>query len=62
VVDGRVPAGFDRGLDDVFGRGEVGLTGAEADDGFPRRPQGLGLGVDGQRGRFLDGTDPARHA
>ena len=53
----RVAAGVDGGLDDVVGRREVGLAGAEADDRLARRLQGLGLGVDGQRGRLGDGGD-----
>ena len=39
------------------GRREVGLAGAEADDGLAGRLQGLGLGVDGQGGRLGDGGD-----
>ena len=39
------------------GRREVGLAGAEADDVLARRLQRLGLGVDRERRRFLDGGD-----
>ena len=53
--------GLDRGLDDVGRRREVGLAGPEADDGLAGRLEGLGLGVDGQRGRLGDGGDAPRH-
>ena len=54
------PAGLDGRLHDVGGRREVGLAGTEADDVLAGRPQRLGLGVDGQRGRRGDGGDPGR--
>ena len=57
AVVARVAAGRDGGLDDVVGRREVGLAGAEADDRLARRLQRLGLGVDRQRGGLGDGTD-----
>ena len=41
--------------DDVVGRGEVGLAGAEADDVLAGGLQRLGLGVDGERRRLGDG-------
>ena len=54
----RVSArGRDRGLDDVLGRREVGLAGAEADHVLARGLQRLGLGVDRERGRLVDGGD-----
>ena len=55
----RVAAGGDGGLDDVVGRREVGLAGAEADDRLAGRLERLGLGVDGQGGRLGDGGDAA---
>ena len=59
----RVAAGLDRGLDDVVGRREVGLAGAEADHRTSGGLEGLGLGVHGE-GRGLGdradaGGDPA---
>ena len=60
VVVGRVPAGGDRGLDDVGRRGEVGLARAEADDVLPGRLQRLGLGIHGEGGRGRHGGGPAR--
>ena len=39
---------------DVLGRREVGLPGAEADDILTSGLQRLGLGVDGKRGRLGD--------
>ena len=56
-----VAAGRDGGLDDVVGRREVGLAGAEADDVLALRLQRLGLGVDGQRGRLGDGGESFGH-
>ena len=50
-------AGGGGGFHDVVGRGEVGLTGAEADDVLARRLQRLGPCVDGQRGRLGDRRD-----
>ena len=50
----RIAAGGDGRLDDVVGRREVGLAGPEADDVLALGLQGLGLGVDGQRGRLGD--------
>src|SRR4029453_1430885 len=47
---GGVAEGLGGGLDDVGGGGEVGLTGAEADDRLARSLERLGLGVDGERG------------
>jgi hypothetical protein len=44
---------------DVVGRREVGLAGPEADHVLPRGLEGLGPGVDGQSGRFLDGGNTA---
>ena len=55
VVVLRVAAGGDGRLHDVLGGREVGLAGAEADDVLTLGLQGLGLGVDGQRGRLGDG-------
>ena len=43
-----VASGLHGGLDDVLGRREVGLTGAEADDVLPRSLQGLRFGVNGK--------------
>ena len=57
-----VPAGGDRRLHDVLRGREVRLAGAEADDVLARRLEGLGLGVDGQRGRLGDGPDPSGDA
>ena len=55
LVVAGVAAGLGGGLDDV-GRGrEVRFAGAEADDVLARRLEGLGLGVDGEGGRFGDG-------
>ena len=47
--------GGDGGLDDVVGGGEVGLAGAEPDDGAAGGLQGLGLGVDDEGGGRGDG-------
>jgi hypothetical protein len=58
VVD-RVAAGFDRGLDDVGRRREVGLTGAEADDVLACCPKGLCLVGNGKGCRRGDGADAA---
>ncbi len=58
----RVAARGHRRLDDVVGGVEVGLAGAEADDGFAGGLQGLGLGVDRQGGRLGDGGDAAGQA
>ena len=61
AAGGRVPvvldveAGGGRGLDDVGGGREVGLTGAEADDVLAGRLERLRLGVDGQGGGRGDG-------
>ena len=49
------------GLDDVAGRREVGLAGAEPDHRAPLGLERLGLGVHGQRGRLGDRPDPGRH-
>ena len=57
-----VAAGRDGGLDDVLGRREVGLAGAEADDRHALRLQRLGLGVDGQGGGLGDGGEAPGHA
>ena len=54
VVD-RVLRGGDGGLDDVVGGGEVGFSGAEADDRAAGGLEGLGLGVNGQGGGRGDG-------
>jgi phosphoserine aminotransferase len=56
-VVARVPAGLDRGLDDVGGRGEVGLAGTEADDRLAGGLERLGLGVHRQGRRLGDGGD-----
>ena len=61
VVD-RVLRGGDRRVDDVPGRREVRLTGAEADDRAAGRLEGLRLGVDGQRRRLGDRGQPGGHA
>ena len=53
-----VAAGVDRGLDDVVGRREVRLAGAEADDRAALGLERLGLGVDLERGRLGDRADP----
>ena len=60
VVD-RIRAGLDGGLDDVVGRGEVGLAGPEADHGLARGTQRLGLVGHREGGRRCDGTDAAGH-
>ncbi len=60
VVEARLAARGDRGVDDVCGRREVGFAGAEADDVLTGGPQRFGLGVDCQRRRFLDVGDPPR--
>ena len=57
AVPAGVAAGGDRGLDDVVRRGEVGLAGAEADDGAAGCLEGLGLGVDGQGRGLGDGGE-----
>ena len=53
-----VAAGVDGGLDDVVGRREVGLAGAEADDRAALGLERLGLRVDLERGGLGDGADP----
>ena len=53
----RVVARGDGGSDDVVGGGEVGLTGAEADDRPSLGLERLGPGVDRQGGRLGDGAD-----
>jgi hypothetical protein len=50
----RVAAGGDGGFDDVLGGREIRLAGAEPDDGFAFRLQGLRLGVHGEGGGFGD--------
>ena len=57
LVETRLLARPLGGLDDVTGRREVRLPGAEADDRPARRLQRLGLGVHGQRGGFGDSGD-----
>ena len=57
----RVATGGDGRLDDVGGRGEVRLSDAKTDHVFTRRLQGLGFGVDSQRGRFSHRRDPGRN-
>ena len=58
----RVAAGRDRGLDDVVGGREVGLAGAEADDGAAGGLERLGLRVDGEGRGLGDRADPAGDA
>ena len=62
LVVGRVLRGGDGGLNDVVGGGEVGLSGAEADDGAAGGLEGLGLGVDGQSGGGGDGGQAGGNA
>ncbi len=50
LVEPRVARRLDRRLDDVAGRREVGLAGAEADDGPSFGLHRLRLGVHGERG------------
>ena len=56
VVPGVAARGHGR-LDDVLRGREVGLARAEADHVLARRLQRLGLGVDGERRRLVDGGD-----
>jgi hypothetical protein len=53
---------LDGGDDDVLGRGEVGLTGAEPDDVLSLGLQRLRPGVDGERRRLCDRGCPLRNA
>ena len=62
VVVGGVPAGLDRRLDDVGGRGEVGLPRAEPDHVVAGTAKCLRPGVDGQGGRRRHRADPRRDA
>ena len=55
AVVARIGARRRGGGDDVLGRREVRLPGAEADDVLAGGLQRLGLGVDGERGRLGDG-------
>ena len=52
-----IAGGFDGGFDDELGRREVRLSCPEADDGTPCRLEGLGFGVHGEGGGFLDGGE-----
>ncbi len=47
-------------IDDVLRRCEVGLAGTETDDVFTSGLHGLGLGVDGERGRRSNGSETSR--
>ena len=57
AVVARIGARRHRGGDDVLGRREVRLAGAESDDVLAGRLQGLGLGVDGEGRRLGDGRE-----
>ena len=48
-------------FNDVFGCGEIGLTGTKADDMFTFGLQCLCFCIDCQRGRFGDGRQSRRH-
>ena len=58
----RVAAGVDGGLDDVVGRREVGLAGAEADHRAALGLERLGLRIDLQGRGLGDGADPVGDA
>ena len=46
----RITTGLHCCLDDVLGSREVGLAGAETNDVFASRFEGLSFGIDGQCG------------
>ena len=61
AVVGGVTAGFDCRLDDVRRSREIRLARPEPDDVLAGSLQGLGLGIDRQRGRGRHGGRPSRY-